>query len=215
MLTGVSINIFDAVVIGIMLMSCMLACFRGIVREILSLSAWIGAGLVTIYYFPQMTEKLQPHFKSQTVAAGFATLGLYIAALICFSMLNMIILKFVKSGSDVGFVDNFFGFLFGIFRGAFILSLGFFIITVVLPNEEEYPLWLEKSLTRPYLEKGAVALLEVAPDYLKDISSLQKKALKAVQKPSDGTYYDPDAATESGYSDDANKGIDRLIDSNE
>src|SRR4051812_13213640 len=111
------INLFDLAIIGIMVLSCLFAFFRGFVREILSLGAWIGAGIVTIYYFPVMAEKLQPHFKSAVVAAGFGTLAIYIIALIGFSIINMFIMKFVKSGSDVGLFDNMFGLFFGAFRG--------------------------------------------------------------------------------------------------
>src|ERR1700690_316704 len=96
------LNLFDAIVIGIMLLSCLFAFFRGFVREVLSLGAWIGAAVVTLYYFPVVAEKLKPHFKTEAVAAGVATLGLYVVALIGFSILNMIILKYVKKGSDVG-----------------------------------------------------------------------------------------------------------------
>ncbi len=57
------LNIFDAAVLGIMALSCLFAFYRGFVREVLSLGAWIGAGIITIYYFPQVAEKLQPHFQ--------------------------------------------------------------------------------------------------------------------------------------------------------
>lgn len=189
--THLTINIFDLTVLGIMLMSCLFACFRGIVREVLSLSAWIGAGLVTVYYFPTVAAKLQPHLKNQIVAAGIGTLGIYTLALIAFSMLNMIIMKFVKTGSDVGMLDNILGLAFGALRGAFILSLGYFLITIAMPNEKEYPDWLREAITRPALEKGAIMLAKIAPDYLKEISSLHKKDLKSPLRQfqdSDGTY---------------------------
>ena len=54
------LNILDASVIGIMVLSCLFAFFRGLVREVLSLSAWVGAGIVTLYYFPAVAEKLHP-----------------------------------------------------------------------------------------------------------------------------------------------------------
>jgi membrane protein required for colicin V production len=169
------INLFDAAVIGILILSCLFAFYRGFVREILSLGAWIGAGIVTIYYFPVMAEKLQPHFKSAVIAAGFGTVGIYIVALICFSIVNMFILKFVKSGSDVGMLDNILGLIFGAFRGALIVSLGFFLLSLAMP-EKEYPDWLKQARTRPYAEKGAVMLVKIAPEYLREISSLEKKA---------------------------------------
>ena len=51
-------------------MSCLFAFFRGFVREVLSLGAWLGAAIVTMYYFPEMAARLKPHFKSAVGAAG-------------------------------------------------------------------------------------------------------------------------------------------------
>jgi membrane protein required for colicin V production len=96
------LNIFDAVVLGIMGLSCLFAFFRGLVREILSLAAWVGAGIITIYYFPAASAKLAPHFKSAAVSAGIATVGLYIGALAVFGIINMFLIKSIKSGGEAG-----------------------------------------------------------------------------------------------------------------
>lgn len=178
-------NMFDITVIAIMALSCLFAFFRGFVKEILSLGAWIGAGIITIYYFPEAAKFMKPYFKSETVAAGFATLSLYIGSLVTFSIINMFIMKFVKQGSDVGMLDNMMGLIFGAFRGALIVSLGFFLLTIAIP-EKEYPEWLKQSITRPAVEKGARLLAKVAPDYLREISSLQKEAAKKAQAYRDG-----------------------------
>lgn len=175
------LNMFDLAVLGVIALSCLFAFFRGFVKEILSLGAWIGAGLVTIYLFPSVAEHLKPHFKSETVSAGVATLGLYIGSLIIFSIINMFIIKFIKQGKEIGMLDNLMGLMFGAFRGALIVSLGFFLLSIALP-EKEYPDWLKKSITRPYVEKGAVLLAKAAPEYLREISSLQKKAADKAKK---------------------------------
>ncbi len=47
-----SLNIFDLVVFGILGLSALLSFFRGFVREVLSLGAWVGASLITLYAFP-------------------------------------------------------------------------------------------------------------------------------------------------------------------
>lgn len=207
-------NVFDSVIIAVMALSCLFAFYRGFVREILSLGAWVGAGIVTIYFFPAMAEKLQPHFKSAVVAAGFGTLGIYVTALIGFSMLNMIILKFMKSGSDVGMLDNAFGLLFGAFRGAFIVSLGFFLVTIALP-EKEYPEWIKASFTHPYVEKGALVLARMAPEYLRQISPLNKKLEEegavAANKKGFWNQQDTNSNEEPGYSHETNQKLERLI----
>ncbi len=168
------LSIFDAVVISIMLASCVFAFFRGFVREILSLGAWIGAAVVTLYYFPDAAARLQPYFKTPVVAAGFATLGLYLIALMGFSLINMLILKLFKSGEEIGPIDNILGLFFGVARGVFIVALGFFLVSIALP-EKEYPDWLKASVTLPYVQQSSALLASAAPEYVRDISTLQKK----------------------------------------
>jgi membrane protein required for colicin V production len=156
-----SLNVFDAIVFAVMLISCLHAFFRGFVREVLSLSAWALAGVVTLYFFPSVAQHLQPKFKSAVVAAGFSTLGIYTISLMGFSLLNSVILRFIKSGTDVGLLDN---------------TLGLFVMTISLP-EEEYPEAVKTSVSLPYVERGAIMLAKVSPKYLRDLSPLNKKII--------------------------------------
>lgn len=199
------LNLFDAAVICILALSCLFAFFRGFVREVLSLGAWIGAAIVTIYYFPAMAAYLKPHFKSAVGAAGVGTLIIYTVALIGFSLINAVIIKFVRSGNDVGMLDNALGFMFGLGRGAFIISLGYFLMTIAMP-EKEYPVWLKNSVTRPYAEMGAIKLAKVAPEYLREISTLEKKAIAEVQEAKKEEELKKDADKElDHYSQDSGK----------
>ncbi len=203
-----NLNMFDAAVFGIMGLSCIFAFFRGLVREILSLLAWIGAGIVTIYYYPVVGAKMQGYFKDPVVAAGVGAIALYFAALFGFAIINVLIIKTIKQGGEAGMLDNMMGLAFGALRGAFILSLGFFMISVALPDPDTYPKWLKESTTRPYVEKGAIMLAKAAPEYLSKISSLQKRAQDSVpyiEEQSEPIHEN------TGYSRDATRQLDRVI----
>ncbi|MDE2630702.1 MAG: CvpA family protein [Alphaproteobacteria bacterium] len=214
------INGFDDVVFGIMLFSCLFAFFRGLVREILSLIAWIGAGAVTIHYFPAAAGKLHASFRSPVAADIISIAGIYLAALMGFALVNMVIVKSIKSGEGGGVLDNLLGLGFGALRGALILSLGYFLLSIALPKAE-YPAWLTQSVTRPYLEKGALLLAQAAPETLRGISSLQQKALGKAQ----GAQPTPNSANDSatgrppqdnlGYSNSSTQQLNRLMDSTE
>jgi len=220
------INIFDAVVISIMLLSSIFAFYRGFVREVLSLSAWVGAGIVTLYYFQSIGDRLHPYFKKPEAAAAIGALMLFAVALIGFSIINTLIMKFIKKGTDVGMLDNLFGFLFGFTRGIFILSLGYFLLTIAIHDEAQYPQWLKKSITRPYIEKCAIVLARAAPEYFREASSLQKKALEEIEQDhangpgNDNAAPAPQPAAaeppqdDNGYKKNTTNQLDRLINSN-
>jgi membrane protein required for colicin V production len=173
MISG-SFSYFDAAVAAVMALSCMFAFFRGLVKELLSLGAWIGAGLITLYYFPDLAKALEPRFKSPVVASGIATLTIYVTALIGFSMINALIMRMLKDGSDIGALDNTLGLFFGALRGAFVVSLAYLMVTMVM-TEEEMPPWVKTAKTRPVVEKGAILLARASPGYLRDITTLRLK----------------------------------------
>ena len=61
------ITLLDLILIGIMLISGLLAMIRGFIREVLSIAAWVVAALVTLYSF----SKLLPFAKSYFADFGY------------------------------------------------------------------------------------------------------------------------------------------------
>lgn len=187
-----SMNVFDAAILGVFCLSTIVAFFRGFMREVLSLVAWVGAAVITIYLFPQTTEFTKHYVKKETLAAGSAALGTYLCALITLSLINSIIIRYLKTGAEVGIIDNVLGLVFGAIRGAFIVSLAFLIMSAVVPNEsnvlgsgppkKKYPEWMQTAITRPYLEEGAGILMKVAPGYLSDLEEIVQKQKERQQK---------------------------------
>lgn len=161
-------NIFDVVVIVIVALSALLSFFRGFVKEILSLGAWMGASLITMYYFIDVAEMIQPQVKSSVVASGLAAMGTFIVALIIISIGNSILLKLFKQGKDVGLLDNVMGLCFGVLRACLLISLSYYVFSFAVA-EDDMPPWVAEAKTRPYVEQGAHLVAKLAPDYLNEI----------------------------------------------
>ena len=168
-----SLNMFDLVVLVVVGLSALLSFFRGFIREVLSLGAWVGAALITLYAFPQVTEYIRPKVNSDLVASGLASMGTFIVALIVISIFTRLLAKYVKTGSDVGVLDNLLGMTFGAARGVLLVAIGYFIMTTVL-IEKDYPEWIKTAVSKPYVEKAATWLAEVAPDYMEDLTPLKE-----------------------------------------
>ena len=162
-------NMFDAAVLGIVVLSALLSFFRGFIREVLSLGAWLGASLVTTYYFLDVAALINPQVKNPAIASGIAAMGLFIFALLVFAIVNAILMKLFKQGKDVGMLDNMLGLGFGVLRACLLISLSYFIFSFFKP-EKEYPQWLAEAKTRPYVESGAEIIAKIAPSYLEKLS---------------------------------------------
>jgi len=214
------LNIFDSIVLGILLLSSLLGFFRGFIREVLSLGAWLGAALITLYFFADATAAAKQLFKAHIkkpesldmLSAGAGGIGLYIFALLSISIVNAIVIRYVKTGSEVGVIDNLLGLLFGVVRAAFIISLGFLILTFTM-GKEDYPEWLKKSKTLEPVEVGALHLAKMAPRYLSELSTLTGK-LKGEEEEKSGEE-ETEHKEGDGYKSENRKELDRLIEANQ
>lgn len=186
-----NMNMFDTAVIAIMGISVLVSLFRGFIKEFLSLFAWFAAAIVAIYCFEDVTQLLKPYIKSDMIAAGVAGLGTYLTVLIGLSILNGIIVHYVKSGAEVGFLDKMLGIGFGAARGAFIVSLGFILMSLFWSEDSE-PEWVKTAKTRTYVERGAQMLTELAPEYLERIKKSTQDAADSAEDTADTNAPAPD-----------------------
>jgi len=164
-----SFNLFDLIVLAVVGLSALLSFFRGFIREVLSLGAWVGAAIITLYAFPHVHDWVRPQVNSDMVASGIASMGTFMGALIIISIFTRLIGKYVKSGADVGVLDNILGLGFGAARGLLVICIGYFILTKVM-TEENYPEWIKTAKTQPFIKETTSWLAKVAPDYIGDLS---------------------------------------------
>lgn len=172
------LTIFDWAVIGVVGLSALLALFRGFVREVLSLIAWLVAAYVTITYYAPVAEMLKPHIASNSMRMGAATVGLFLLVLIVLAIINTVIMRFLNAGGNIGILDSVLGMLFGVARGMFVVAMAYLMLSVVF-EKDNLPDWLKKSRTRPAVEYSANILAQLAPNKVK---MLQKSATDAKEQ---------------------------------
>jgi len=151
----------DAVVVAVLLLSGLLAYFRGLVREVLSLATWIGAALAALYGFPYAQPYVRQVIAIDIVADIVAGVGLFLIALVVLTLLNHMISSRVKD-SALGALDRGLGFLFGLFRGALIVAVAYIAATWFWTGPELAP-YLSEARTAPFIRQGADSLRRIAP----------------------------------------------------
>ncbi len=107
------ITILDLVLLGVMLISGLLAMVRGFMREILSIAAWGAAALVTLYAFSKLLPTAKTYFNNDTVATVVVVAGTFIGTLIVVSVITVRISDMILD-SRIGALDRTLGFLFGL-----------------------------------------------------------------------------------------------------
>ena len=155
-------NILDIVLIAVVVLSGLLALLRGFVHEVLSFGAWVGAALVSLYAFPY----LQPHMRSliavHVVADIVSGVALFLLALVVFSLIARSIARRVQE-SSLSALDRTLGLVFGLVRGAVLVSLAWLIFAWLVP-EQQRPNWVQEARAVPMLKQGADMLRSLVPE---------------------------------------------------
>jgi membrane protein required for colicin V production len=156
------INGLDLVVIIIVLISAVLALMRGFVKEVLSILAIVGAGLATLWLFGPAREFARQYIEAALLADIVAGATLFVATMIVFSLVSSAISRRVQD-SSLGALDRTLGFLFGVARGAAIVSLAYLAMGWIWETPAKQPDWLREARTQPLLHKGGDVLRAVVP----------------------------------------------------
>jgi len=230
----------DIGVVAIVLVSGLLAFARGFVKEMLSVGAWIGAAVVTIYAYPYV-EPYMASLISIEIAAKAATAGVvFLITLIVLSTITHWIAGHIRQSHFSAF-DRTLGFVFGVVRGAVVVCLAWLLVAWAY-DPDRRPEWIEEAQTLPLVQQGANFLVGLVPeDYwergtaaLDDADREAREAISDVAKDAADSQIDaatgttPEAApTEgepaegegaepaAGYDDIQRQEIEDLIETNE
>lgn len=145
-----SLNAIDAAFAAIALISGLLAMYRGLSREVLSILSWIaaaGAVLYFVLYHQSAADELGRQFNvpvkvAQVVVGGLIFLLVLIIVHLITARISDVILD-----SRVGMIDRILGFLFGLARGLVIVLIPYMFYVLFFPEEKDHHPWVRSSLT--------------------------------------------------------------------
>jgi membrane protein required for colicin V production len=166
------VNTVDLAVLAVIALSAVFAFARGFVREALSIVAWVGAALITLYGFAYAYGIIAGFVATPLLAELVAGAGLFLISLIGLTILTGFVGRFVHS-SALSPIDRTLGLIFGVARGAVLVSLAYLVIDISLPQTDR-PAWLRDAKSEPFLAQGADLLRGVLPE------SLQVKSASAI-----------------------------------
>jgi membrane protein required for colicin V production len=166
--------ILDIIVIGIILVSGLLALARGLVKEVFSMASWVGAVLVTVYAFTPV-RPLVGDLISWPEAEIPATIAiLFIGSLIIFSIAAHLISKILQK-TGAGVIDRTLGFLFGLLRGV-LITIVLFVVVGWYVGPKDQPQWFRNARTVPLIAATTEYLVSFAPEDM-------QKSLPKIVKP--------------------------------
>lgn len=211
------LNPIDLGVIAILLLSAGLAFVRGFVLEVLGIASWVGAALAALYGFEDGRRIARQYIGIELVADIVAAATIFIVVLIVLTILSRLVAGRLGDGA-LGPLNRSLGFLFGLLRGAVIVSLAWIALTRLIP-EENYPPWILEARAKPLMDRGAELLWDLAPEGMRqeteqavqDLSDTTDKALDAGKLLNQGAAQPQSDAPAQGYEEEERDALERLI----
>jgi len=170
------VTILDLVVIGVVLISALLAAVRGFTREVLAIASWVAAAAVAWLFHPQLVPFIQQYIPASsaqgTIALVASIAALFLGTLIVVSLITARISDFVLD-SRIGALDRTLGFVFGAARGLLLAVIGY-LFFAALVGAEKMPVWAKDAKAKPMLEETGRSLISMLPqdvnaDFIKNL----------------------------------------------
>jgi membrane protein required for colicin V production len=177
------ISILDLAVIGVVLISALLAAVRGFTREVLAIFAWVAAAAAAWFLHPLLLPIVKQHISNPTVALAAALGGIFIVTLIVVSIITVKVSDLILD-SRIGAIDRTLGFVFGAGRGLLICVIGWVFLAWLVQGK--MPEWASGARSRPMLENTGNALVAMLPENPEGL-------LKQSRKPKEGEPAEPPA----------------------
>jgi len=224
---GLPFNGLDYVIGAVVLVSAILAYYRGFVREVLAIASWVGAALGAIRLFPLAQPYTQRWIEVAWIADLVTAVAVFVVILVALWLITHAIAVRVK-GSPLNPLDRSLGFAFGILRGIVLVALVYMVAIRAAWEDQAAPQWVTEAKALPVIDYAAGLIVALVPE---GTFNLPVEGFETIQKKNDELqqakqtietlkrYIDPPVAPAAGapadgeYRDSDRAAIRKLLES--
>jgi membrane protein required for colicin V production len=153
---------FDYILLAILGVSACLGLLRGLVKELLSLIAYLAAFIAAVWWGPRVSVWLSPYLENDLLRTAVAYGAVFVVVLLLVGLVNITLATFIKK-TGLTPADHGLGGLFGLCRGVIIV-----LVLVALGGYTELPRepWWRDARFAPFAVQGVQAVKQVLPPSL-------------------------------------------------
>ena len=168
----------DVIILIIVALSALLAFYRGLIKEVLSIIGWVLLTILMIYVLPLLTPLFKDYIESGMMAGVAASVTIFVVFFILWFIFTAYVTGKIRSLKKLNLLDRMLGLFFGIMRAALLVVLCYIAIGWVVPLEEQ-PEFLTKS--RYYKLAGTFAepIEKMIPEETLDMIKVKDKQEKS------------------------------------
>ncbi|MBM3568426.1 MAG: CvpA family protein [Alphaproteobacteria bacterium] len=159
------LNPVDIGIVVVLLLSGTLALFRGLVKEVLSIAAWVTGFLITAWSYDWCRKLAAQYVGEGTVASLIASIGVFVVVMILLSLVIHFVVSRVAQ-SALGPLDRSLGFVFGLVRGVLIVCVAYLGLAWLAPAKD-HPEVVQKARLRPFVADTTAVIVKLLPDHIR------------------------------------------------
>ena len=162
------LSCLDAALLAVCFISGLLAMYRGLAREVLSIVSWLAAAAVGAWIFFTKKE-LSADVAVQTglppqIALGVVALAVFLIVLILVHLVTSRVSDAILD-SRVGMIDRILGFAFGVARGFILIVIPYMFYESFVPDEKVQFPWVRAAQSLPYIKNAGVTIRSILVQY--------------------------------------------------
>lgn len=171
-------NLFDILIIIILLYCLVRGIFRGLLKEMSSLIGVLVGFYAAYTYYNELGKYLKKWITDPNYINTLSFLLIFICVFLIISILGIII-KYILKIVFLGWVDRVFGAVFGISKGILIGSVLLIVFSAFLSGNSNI---IKTSKTAPYLSAISNKMIKVTPKDLKNEYQIRIKDIEKAWK---------------------------------
>lgn len=156
------VTALDLVVLGVILISALLAAVRGFTREVLAIASWVAAAAAAYALHPAVLPYAKEYIPNAQLALAASIAAVFLGTLVIVSFITVKLSDLILD-SKIGALDRTLGFLFGAGRGLLIAVIAF-VFFDKLVGEKQQPEWVKSAKLRPVLKETGDQIIALLPD---------------------------------------------------
>lgn len=149
----------DIAILSIIGISALISVFRGLIREVLSLVAWVLAFYAGFRFNQPLAGLFEPLVSYPSARTAAAFLLLFFSVLIVVGTINWLIMKLIASTGLSG-TDRVLGVIFGVARGVAVVTV--LVLLLGLTPVPRDP-WWQESMFIGHFQRLALQVRDELP----------------------------------------------------
>lgn len=206
------LGLIDLTFTIVILISVLFALYRGLVRELLGITAWILSGFVALYSYAPLQPLMNKVIENPKTAGLVGSLLAALLTLVIMTLINAWITRHLRQSALSG-LDRTLGLLFGIGRACLLAAVCYLGCAMFMPEQKLNDIE-DKNYSVPYIRTMAGWIEYVIPDNLKTgIKAYEQGRLKPQSPPKIGIELKKSLREElAQYQDTDRLSLDNMID---